>query len=60
MLLGIYKNLVILIFTIYVVSSDKFQLIVTIVFISIIYINIGSFLRKIKRKVIYHYYDYKY
>ena len=59
-MLGIYKNLVILIITIYVVCEDKLQLIITIFFVAILYVNIGLLLKKIKGKVVYHYYGYKY
>lgn len=59
-MLAIYKNIVILIVTIFFVSSNKQTVIVAILFIGIIYYSIMIFLRECESKVVMHYYDYKY
>lgn len=59
-LLGIYKNVVILIITIYIVSAGRSNIFVTIFVVCAIYLSIGLILRRVEHKVIKHYYDYKY
>lgn len=59
-ILAIYKNIVILLATIMFVTSNKTTILVTIILIGTIYISILLFLRSVERKVVSHYYDYKY
>jgi len=58
-ILAIYKNLVILVATIFFISN-KNTIIVIIFFISTVYVSVLLFLRSVETKVVSHYYDYKY
>lgn len=58
--MAIYKNCIILIATIFFVTSNKQTIIIIILFIGTIYVSILLFLRSIETKVVSHYYDYKY
>jgi hypothetical protein len=58
--LGIYKNIVILIITIIVVSAGRTNILITIFVVCAIYLSIGFILRRVEHKVVKHYYDYKY
>jgi len=59
-LLGIYKNVVVLIITIYVVSAGRTNIFVTIFLVCAVYLSIGIVLKKVEHKVVWHFYDYKY
>ena len=59
-LLGIYKNMVILIATIEFISTNRSKLIAIFVVLASIYYSIFYIYRKVERKVVRHYYDYKY
>ena len=59
-ILAIYKNLVILIATIFFVSGNRDTILVITFFISTIYITVLLFLRSVETKVVAHYYEYKY
>ena len=59
-ILAIYKNLVILIATIFFISANKNTILIITFFISTIYISVLLFLRSVETKVVSHYYDYKY
>lgn len=59
-LLGIYKNAVILVITIYFVSAGRSNIFVTITFVCLVYFLLGKILRRVEHKVVKHYYDYKY
>lgn len=58
--LAIYKNIVILIATIFFISADKQNVVVIIIFISTIYISVLFILRAVETKVVNHYEEYKY
>jgi len=58
--LGIYKNIIILIITINVVSVGRSNMFVTIILVCAVYFSIGVILRKVEHKVVKHFYDYKY
>lgn len=57
---GIYKNLVILIATIEFISTNRSKLIAIFVVLAFVYYSILYLFRKIERKIVKHYYDYKY
>lgn len=59
-ILAIYKNLIILIATIYFVSANKNAILIILFFISTIYISVMLFLRSVETKVISYYYENKY
>ena len=59
-LLGIYKNMVILIATIEFISTNRSKLIAIFVVLAAVYYSIFYIYRKVERKVVRHYYDYKY
>lgn len=60
MLLNIYKNIVILIATIYFLSSSKKQLIFMTLGITISYMTVYSIIRIVQKKVVHFFEDFKY
>jgi len=58
--LGIYKNMVILIATIEFISTNRSKLIAIFVVLSAIYYSIFYLFRKVERRIVKHYYEYKY
>ena len=57
---GIYKNLVILIATIEFISTNRSKLIAIFIVLAAMYYSIFILFRKVTRKILKHYYDYKY
>ena len=58
--LSIYKNVVMLIVTIRFISSDGFSLAVMFTLIAGLYFSILWLFRTVERKVVKHFYDFKY
>ena len=59
-LLGIYKNVIILIVTVFFISSDGLTVLFIFTLIIGIYTSIFLVFRSVERKIVKHYYDYKY
>lgn len=57
---GIYKNLVVLIATIEFISANRTKLLAIFILLATIYYSILRLFRKVERKIVQHYYDYKY
>ena len=59
-LLGIYKNAIILIVTVFFISSDGFTAVAIFSTIFAFYTSIFWVFRSVEKKIVKHYYDYKY
>lgn len=59
-LLTIYKNLIILIVTVIFISSDGVTVLIFFSVIISIYTAIYLIFRQVEKKIIMHYYDFKY
>ena len=59
-LLGIYKNIVILIATIYFLAQSKKSLVIMTLGITATYLTVYYILRTVERKVVNYYEEYKY
>ncbi len=60
MLLNIYKNVVILVATIYFLSESSKELILMTLFITATYMSVYFILRAVERRVVNYYEEYKY
>lgn len=59
-LLNIYKNTIILITTVFFISSDGYTVLIFFSVIILLYAAIYAVFRLVEKKVVAYYYDYKY
>ena len=59
-LLGIYKNIIILMTTVFFISSNGAMAVIIFGLIALIYFSIFTLFRKVEKLVVKHYYDFKY
>ena len=59
-LLGIYKNLIILITTVVFISSDGLTGLISFTVVTVLYTSVFLAFRMVEKKIVAHYYDYKY